>query len=105
MKKTLIAVALVTSTLSISAPAFADGKLPDRRPPCSIIRKTPLEPSVGAAACEHAARRRTETLSSARDEHQLAIERDAHAAATTPASGSAKAGDLLGSLAAIQTSP
>lgn len=55
MKKLFVAAVLVTSTLSVSGAAFADGPLPGRRPPCSIIRKTPLESSVGASACEHPA--------------------------------------------------
>jgi hypothetical protein len=55
VKKIFVAAFLVTSTLSVSAAAFADGPLPGRRPPCSIIRKSPLESSIGAAACEHPA--------------------------------------------------
>jgi hypothetical protein len=55
VKKIFVAAVLVTSTLSVSGVAFADGPLPGRRPPCSIIRKTPLESSVGASACEHPA--------------------------------------------------
>jgi hypothetical protein len=55
VKKTLIAVGLVSSVLLVSAPAIADGPLPGRRPPCSIIRKSPLESSVGQGACEHPA--------------------------------------------------
>jgi len=53
VKKSLIAVFLVTSTLGVAGAAFADAPLPDRRPPCSIIRKTPLQDSVGTAACQH----------------------------------------------------
>jgi hypothetical protein len=55
VKKIFVAAFLVTSTLSVSTAAFAEGQLPGRRPPCSIIRKSPLESSVGAAACEHPA--------------------------------------------------
>jgi len=55
VKKILVAASVVAVTLSVSGAAFADGPLPGRRPPCSIIRKTPLESSVGASACEHPA--------------------------------------------------
>jgi hypothetical protein len=53
MKKALVAVGLVATTLVISAPAFADNPLPGGQPPCSIIHKTPAESSIGQAACTH----------------------------------------------------
>lgn len=56
MKKIVIASLLGAVTLAVPGTAFAEeGKLPGRRPPCSIIRKSPLEASVGQAACEHPA--------------------------------------------------
>lgn len=56
MKKILAGTFVAAVTLVIPGAAFADGEpLPGRRPPCSIIRKSPLESSVGASACQHPA--------------------------------------------------
>ncbi|HEV7864851.1 MAG TPA: hypothetical protein VGR20_19265 [Acidimicrobiia bacterium] len=59
MKKILVAGFVVTTTLAVSGvAAFAEEPLPGRRPPCSIIRKSPLEASVGTALCQHPASQR-----------------------------------------------
>lgn len=55
MKKILTGAFVVTVTLAVPATAFAAEPLPGRRPPCSIIRKSPLEPSAGTALCTHPA--------------------------------------------------
>jgi hypothetical protein len=54
VKKILVAAFAVTMTVVVPGAAFAE-QLPGRRPPCSIIRKSPLEASVGTALCEHPA--------------------------------------------------
>lgn len=54
MRKTLIAGILVTTTMMVSGAAFAE-PFPGRQPPCSIIRKSPLEQGVGTALCTHPA--------------------------------------------------
>lgn len=54
MRKILSGVFVVTTTLVAPGVALAqDEPLPGRQPPCSIIRETPLEPSVGTALCTH----------------------------------------------------
>lgn len=55
MKKIVAGVFVAAITLIVPAgAAMADGEpLPGRRPPCSIIRKSPLEQSVGTALCTH----------------------------------------------------
>ncbi len=56
MKKILAGAIVVGVTLVVPGAAFAEGEpLPGRRPPCSIIRKSPLEASVGTALCQHPA--------------------------------------------------
>lgn len=56
MKKIIAAAVLGSITLVGSGVAFADGEpLPGRRPPCSIIRKSPAEQGLGTALCEHPA--------------------------------------------------
>lgn len=53
VKKVLVAAAVVATTLMVPGAAFAEEPLPGRQPPCSIIRATPLEASVGTALCTH----------------------------------------------------
>jgi hypothetical protein len=53
VKKILIAAFAVSVTLIVPiGEAFAE-PFPGRQPPCSIIRRTPLESGVGTALCTH----------------------------------------------------
>ena len=51
MKKAIAAACIVGVTLIIPGAAFAAEKLPGGRPPCSIIRKSPLSGAYGSL-CE-----------------------------------------------------
>ena len=56
MKKILAGAIVVGVTLVGPVPASAEGEpLPGRRPPCSIIRESPIQESVGTSLCQNPA--------------------------------------------------